>query len=200
MRLRSRLGTAAPPVFWRRRLPPELPFLAIVGAREPSPEAVSFAEECALEALRLGYAVASGGARGIDRAAAKAVRRLWGSEPQMLELLPYGLDHWRPGPNCLMSLAAPRDEFSRSLAMERNLILYAMAEAAIVVESKFKEGGTWHGAVQGLRRRLTRVLIRSLPESPGHQALASLGAEPLLQPGRLFEALAADPIQRRLAY
>ena len=58
----------APPLYLRGRLP-ERPGVAIVGTREPCPEALSFARRLAKALVGDGWAIWSGGAKGIDLAA-----------------------------------------------------------------------------------------------------------------------------------
>src|SRR5690348_15469566 len=48
---------------------PPPPGVAIVGTRKATPEALSFTQELAASVVRAGWAVWSGGARGIDAAA-----------------------------------------------------------------------------------------------------------------------------------
>ena len=187
----ERLGSASPPALWASCQPPSGRFITVVGSRDASPDSRRFAARIAEEAVRLRYEVASGGARGCDAAASKS------AAPHAIELLPYGLDRFHSA-CCGLSLCAPDEEFSTPNAMERNALLYALAEAAVVVHSRFKKGGTWHGAVDSQRRRLTRLLVREDADEPGHRALIALGAMPLRSPEGLAEALQAAEIQPKL--
>jgi predicted Rossmann fold nucleotide-binding protein DprA/Smf involved in DNA uptake len=82
--------------------------------------------------------------------------------------------------------------------MERNALIYAIADAAVIVHARFKTGGTWHGAVEALRRRYTRLIVREDANNAAHRALIGLGAIPLRRPEQLAEALAALPMQPTL--
>jgi predicted Rossmann fold nucleotide-binding protein DprA/Smf involved in DNA uptake len=63
----TRLGRSAPPAVWIRGVIPPVPFLSIVGSRDVGRRVLSFARDCGKEAVRLGYSVVSGGAKGCDR-------------------------------------------------------------------------------------------------------------------------------------
>ncbi|MEA2553228.1 MAG: hypothetical protein QOJ65_1404 [Fimbriimonadaceae bacterium] len=82
--------------------------------------------------------------------------------------------------------------------MERNALLYALGDAALIVRAQFKTGGTWHGAIDAHRRRLTRLIVREDPSNPAHRALVALGAVPLSRPEELALALRAGPMQGEL--
>lgn len=214
---RRRLGGRAPAALWMRGAVPQASFVVIVGCRSPSNTAWEFARSCAGEALRTGFAVASGGAYGCDSAAALGaleacgyrgmrgcLRRGWAlpaeegslesraalGEVPLLEILPVGLENRsvrRPG--CALSVCAPQAGFSSAQAMERNLLLYALAELAVVCQARFKEGGSWRGASEALRRRLCPVAVRQDPDDRAARALAALGAHSLEAPGGLADAV-----------
>ncbi len=58
-----------------------------------------------------------------------------------------------------LSPAGHQEGFSTALAMHRNRLLYSAAVLAIVIDPRFKAGGSWHGAVLALRQRLCRVCV-----------------------------------------
>jgi predicted Rossmann fold nucleotide-binding protein DprA/Smf involved in DNA uptake len=188
----DRLGEGAPPALWQEGLVSRGRYVGIVGSREVPPRLSRFAAGVAAEARRLGFLVVSGGAAGCDRA----------SRPD-LEIVPYGLESRccgvaalrRCGGAARLSLAAPDAEFSAALAMERNGLIYSLSEATVVVEARFKQGGSWAGAVEALRRKRCRVIVREDPSSPAMRALIALGAIPLREPAGLAEAMAAPQSQ-----
>jgi predicted Rossmann fold nucleotide-binding protein DprA/Smf involved in DNA uptake len=73
--------------------------------------------------------------------------------------------------------------------MERNRLVYAMSDRALVVHGRYREGGTWAGATDALRRGLTNVFVRSCPE-PWAGAMRALGARPVSR----AEDFLSDPI------
>ena len=189
----ERLGASAPPALWRRGALPSGPFLGVVGSRVLSPTARRFAADVAREAVRLGYTVVSGGAVGADRAALRAAwaeGRLAGSV-SALEILPCGLG--LPGARCpaALSLSAWDEPFQSARAMERNLLIYALSEATVVVDARLRHGGTWNGATSARRRLRSRLLVRDDPSSPGCRGLLALGGESLPMAACLAGVLAA---------
>jgi len=180
------LGASAPPVLWRRGPVPALPCVSVVGSRVVPVSVSRFCVQVAEEASRLGFAVVSGRAEGCDRAAARGARL---AGDALVEILPYGLDLARPSPSgCLLSLCAPGDPFSSAAAMERNALIYAASSHTIVGQARFKEGGTWHGAVSAVRSRLSTLVVRRSP-AVAMRALASLGGVWLDSPAGLSAAL-----------
>jgi len=182
------LGAKTPPAFWRSGPVVEGPYLTVVGSREIAPRWHRFALQTARTAARLGYSVVSGGARGTDRAS-RAV----------LEVLPCGLRNAPlTGAAARWSTCAPDDPFTTLNAMERNRLLYALGDAAVVVRPRFREGGAWHGAIDALKARLTLVLVAGPEECPAIRALCALGASRLASPEALEDALRAPRRQERL--
>ena len=69
-------------------------------------------------------------------------------------------------------------------AMQRNKLMYALAEAALVVNSDYEKGGAWAGAVEQLDKlRLVTVYVRSSGKiKKGLEALERKGALPWPNP------------------
>lgn len=194
-----KLGGSAPPALWKRGEVPSGPFLTIVGSRNANGPTRRFAAACGSEALALGFSVASGGAAGCDRAAANAVKSCGGA---LLEILPHGLNSGAEGlreSSCHVSLCEPCASFSAAAAMERNALLYALGDAAVVVQAHYRQGGSWTGATDALRRRLTRVIVWEREGDLAARSLVALGAVPLKSPSSLSSALAEPLPQEALA-
>ncbi len=182
------LGASAPPALWRRGEMPSGKCFSIVGSRKISRSVATFARGAAAAVADAGGVVVSGAAMGCDRAAAA------GAESSLIEILPHGLDFQSPRPGAVVSVAAPNEVFSTPLAMERNALIYASGDTSLVVQARFKEGGTWVGATSALRQRLTAVFVRDADE-PAVGALEALGAS-RLRLAREF-ALARPPLTVR---
>ena len=60
---------------------------------------------------------------------------------------------------CLCTPDKPTAGFSVANAMGRNRLIYALSDLALVVVSDSGQGGTWEGAVEAIRVRLTDVVI-----------------------------------------
>lgn len=197
-----RLGAQAPPAVWIRGTVPFGPTLGIVGSRSLSLRDGSFTFELGSAAARLGFAVVSGGAPGADSWAIRgALRAAAGLDApsgdcRAVEIWPCGLMSGKlfaeSGDVTYLSVAPPDAPFSTALAMERNALIYAMSEAAVVVRARFKEGGTWHGALDANRHKLTKLIVQEDTCSMAHRALIALGAVPLNSVGGLSQALEAS--------
>ena len=188
-------GDLAPPALWRAGTVPLRPWVGAVGSRRIGEEVEAYMGEIGERVATMGRGLVSGGAVGCDTAAEESALA---SGAPVLRILPHGL-----GLRALedgasqICLAAPQEPFSRALAMERNALIYAAADATVVGHARMRQGGTWHGASEALRRRLGRVLVR--PDgSPAARALKALGAEDLDDPARLAAVLEDRPPQRAL--
>lgn len=188
-----RLGSSAPPVLWRASARSPLPRLpearTVVGSRDLASPARRAAEAFGAAVAEAGFALVSGGAVGTDRAAVSSARA-WaeraGVSVSVVELLPHGIAWPRSGAPVgvggeVWALAAPSEGFSAALAMERNALLYAASPRALVVAPRYREGGSWHGAAEALRRRLCEVWVWE-DGSPGALGLQALGAIPVASP------------------
>ena len=82
--------------------------------------------------------------------------------------------------------------------MERNILIYALGEFAVVFGPRFKEGGTWHGAVEAHRRHLSLLLVLEEPQNLGARALIALGATGYSAKRGIAEALAQSGSQAEL--
>lgn len=186
-------GAGGPAALSCRGAMPCGPFIGVVGSRRLSPEDRRFAGAVAEAAAVAGYALVSGGAIGADRAAARSAASFGG---EIVEIFPSGLrSASRLGGACALSLCAWEEPFSARRAMERNALIYSLAEATVVVRARLREGGTWHGAVGALRRR-ARLFVRPDPSCPAACALLALGAEPLSSAVDLGFLLASPPTGR----
>ena len=84
----------------------------------------------------------------------------------------------------LISPYDPAAGFLVGHAMQRNKLIYALADAALVVSAEFEKGGTWAGAVEQLdRHRFVSVYVRATGEmGRGLDALLERGARRWLNP------------------
>jgi predicted Rossmann fold nucleotide-binding protein DprA/Smf involved in DNA uptake len=66
----------------------------------------------------------------------------------------------REGKAVLVTPYDPAAGFNVGHAMRRNKLIYALADAALVVTAEFEKGGTWAGAVEQLEKpRLVPVFV-----------------------------------------
>lgn len=214
-RLKIRMRVDAPPVLYGcgNISLLETGGLAIVGPRKAGSSLVEYARMVGELAAQAGKLIVSGGARGIDQAAMQGVLQTGGYGCEVLaeDLFKTAIDRSRR--DALMSerlvLISPYDPssgFSAGHAMQRNKLIYAMADAALVVNSDMNAGGTWAGASEQLEKfHYVPVFVRSIGEpSPGLNELRERGALPWPEPqdvvgfNEVFENL-ADIVHTKVA-
>jgi len=186
--LRKRLRGAAPHLLFVCG-PSELldaEALCIVGSRDATADGLEVARSLGRACAEERVAVISGGARGVDREAMGAALenggRSVGILSDSLARVVLSKDYRKAiadGRLVLASAVDPDARFTVSSAMDRNKYLYALAKAAVVVDSDVK-GGTWSGAVENAEHRWATAYVRLYGETrPGNRRLADLGLLPL---------------------
>ena len=201
-RIKQRLRGAAPPVIYgcgdRNLL--ERGGLAVVGSRHVSEGLIEYAEGIGRIAATADSSIVSGGARGVDQAAMRGALNRGGAA---IGVLADGLEKslmQRENRAVLMddrlTLISPYDPqagFSVGNAMSRNKVVYALADAGLVVDATYNKGGTWAGAVEQLEKlRLVPVYVRT-------DGKRSKGLEGLIQRGAKSWPNPQDPSEFRLA-
>jgi DNA processing protein len=192
-RLKVRLREEAPPVLYGcgEAALMETGGLAVVGSRKVEDELIAYSENVGRVAAAARHTLISGGARGVDQAAMHGALRAGGAVvgvlADSLERAALARDHREPLMNGRLVLVSPYDPaagFNVGHAMSRNKLIYAMADAAVVVNSDFEKGGTWAGAIEQLDRlRFVPVFVRNGPDAgKGNSALLRRGARPWPDP------------------
>ena len=182
--------------------------LAVVGSRHVDDSLIDYTMAVGRLAARAGRTLVSGGAKGIDQAAMRgaleAGGKVSGVLADSLEKTTMNREHRNlllDGQLVLISPYDPSAGFNVGNAMQRNKLIYALADASLVVSSDLNKGGTWTGAVEQLDKlKFVPVYVRSTGgSSPGLDALRSKGALPWPNPQDTdaFEAVfeAAAPTQ-----
>ncbi len=158
--------------------------LAIVGSRHAEQALLDYAEAVGRQCALAKKTVISGGAQGIDRAAMRGAiesgGRVTGILSDSLERAALNRDHrnWiLEGQLALVSPYDPSAGFNVGHAMQRNKLIYALAEAALVVNAEYEKGGTWAGATEQLQKlRFVPVYVRSTGDiGKGLEALQKMG-------------------------
>ena len=165
--------------------------LAVVGSRAADNELIDYTMAIGQLAARAGRTVISGGAKGIDQAAMRgaleAGGRVSGVLADRLEKSAMDREHRNKlidGQLVLISPYDPNAGFNVGHAMQRNKLIYALADVSLVVSSDINKGGTWAGATEQLDKlRLVPVYVRSTGvSSSGLDVLRSKGALPWPEP------------------
>ncbi len=192
-RLKTRLKDDAPPVLYSCGDAAILDTggLAVVGSRHVDDALVEYTEGIGRLTAKARRTLVSGGARGIDQAAMRGALEAGGKAvgvlADSLERAVLNREHRNllmDGQLILISPYDPSAGFNVGHAMQRNKLIYALADAALVVSSDYEKGGTWAGAVEQLRKlRLVPVYVRSNGETgKGLEALRHKGALPWPNP------------------
>lgn len=169
------MGEEAPPCIWLAgdvmRL--EGPQVAVVGSRETPPPLFAAARRLARGLADGGWVITSGLARGADTAAflggsAGASGTL--AVPACgLNRLPMPTARSAPGRATFLALAPPDHGFNAGLAIRRNAVIAALADALILVASDWK-GGSWHAVGRALRERTPVLCLECGGQTPDANA------------------------------
>ena len=151
-RLKKRMRESAPPVLYGcgDRGLMEGGGLAVVGSRRVNADLIRYTEGIGRLAAEANVGIVSGGARGVDQT---AMRGVLASGGRTLGVLANGLERAAlnretraPLMGGRLALVCPYDPAVRFLtgyAMQRNKLIYALADVALVVNSDHGRGGSW---------------------------------------------------------
>ncbi|MCG5513204.1 DNA-processing protein DprA [Ectothiorhodospira shaposhnikovii] len=165
--------------------------LAVVGSRHVDDALIDYTMAVGRLAARAGRTLVSGGAKGIDQAAMcgalEGGGKVCGVLANSLEKTTMNREHRNLLLNGELVLISPYDPsagFNVGNAMQRNKLIYALADTSLVVSSDLNKGGTWSGAVEQLDKlKFIPVFIRSTGESSaGLNGLRKKGALPWPNP------------------
>jgi predicted Rossmann fold nucleotide-binding protein DprA/Smf involved in DNA uptake len=188
-RLRQ-LGTQAPPLLYgvgtQHPLSLDIPALAVVGSRDADETDVTFTREVARACAEQAVTVVSGAARGVD---SEAMYAALGANGRVIGVLADSLvraavagknrDALLEGRLVLITPYDPNSGFNVGNAMGRNKLIYALADAGLVVTTGKGTGGTWAGAIEQIKRGSAPLFVRlEEPIPDGNVALLEEGARP----------------------
>lgn len=165
--------------------------LAVVGSRHVDDALIDYTMAVGRLAARAGRTLVSGGAKGIDQAAMRGALegggKVCGVLADSLEKTTMNREQRNLLLNGQLVLISPYDPsagFNVGNAMQRNKLIYALADTSLVVSSDLNKGGTWAGAVEQLDKlKFVPVFIRSTGESSaGLDGLRKKGALPWPNP------------------
>lgn len=206
-RFKQRLKLQAPPLLYACGNLELLnrPALAVVGSRSTPEALLQQTSEIGKCAAQADVVITSGAAKGVDEAAMLGSLQAGGSAigvvADSLEKL-CAKPIWRQalidGRLLLLSSEAPNARFQVWRAMARNKLIYALADAALVMSSAQGSGGTWEGAEEQLKKfRSCPVYVVEDPRGgEGLPALHTMGAHLWPYPSSpegLKAILAAEP-------
>ena len=182
--LKRKLGNTCPPLFYCAGELSLLdrPAVGYVGSRDVAPADIEFTKKTVATTACNGYAVVSGGAKGIDSVSDSAAMAEGAavieylSDSMLRKMRDAGLmREIRDGRVLLMSVVAPTAGFNVGTAMMRNRYIYAQSEGTVVIRSDKGKGGTWAGATENLKKGWCPTFCRDC-DYPGNRELIRLGA------------------------
>lgn len=170
--------------------------VAIVGSRKAGAKALEFTDHVAKRSVKEFKVVVSGFAKGVDKQALDSTIEANGKS---IIVLPQGIltfqsgfkKYYEPivnGDVLVLSTFFPKAGWDVGLAMARNAYIYGLAKEIYVAESDSK-GGTWEGALDGLRRQ-RKIYVR-YPEPMEKNAnlkLVELGALSVYMDGEIVDS------------
>ena len=190
-RLKEYLQAAAPPLLYGVGSPKNLQQggIAMVGSRHAADEGLEFARRIASHCAGQHICVISGAAKGIDSEAMLAAIDHGG---KAVGVLAEGLaqasvanahhDALLDDTLTLISPYEPQSRWFPYTAMERNKVIYGLANAAIIVSSSDEKGGTWAGATEALKAGRIPLYVKTEGTiSDGNRKLLKIGARPFAE-------------------
>jgi DNA processing protein len=220
-RLKTRLKEDAPPLLYGcgDLTLLEKGGLAVVGSRHVDEELISYTEGIGKLAAEAHRTLISGGARGIDKAAINGALQSGGEAVAVMsdsmERAAVARENLEPIMDHRLVVVSPYDPaagFNVGNAMQRNKVIYALADAGLVVISDFEKGGTWAGAIEQLERfHFVPVFVRNGNNlGRGNAALIHHGGRPWPNPedgaglarvlSAAVESVTAEPKQEALSF
>lgn len=173
-------------------------FAGYVGSRTVGINDIEWTERMVEKNIRQGFAIVTGGAKGIDHAALAYALNHGG---KVVAFLPDNMktrlrdsvyqQNIIDGNLLIYSHVSPLEKSGKNTfvaaAMERNKFIYALSAATAVVKADLNKGGSWSGATEALRHGWTRVFVWDNKNYAGNQKLIELGAVPLSDNGEHAE-------------
>jgi DNA processing protein len=169
--------------------------VAIVGSRKAGKTALEFTDHIAKKCVSESKVVVSGFAKGVDKQALDSTLEANGKS---IIVLPQGIltfqtgfkKYYSPivnGDVLVLSSFFPKAGWEVGLAMARNAYIYGLANEIYVAESDNK-GGTWEGALDGLKRH-RKIYVRQPEknEKNANEELIRRGAIPLNIDGEITD-------------
>ena len=162
--------------------------VCIVGSRDSAKAGLAFARSLGAKCGSQDLTVVSGYMRGVNREAVSAALVAGGKAVYVLsDSLEKALAQKRnrealaSGALALVTPFSPDTRFSVANAMRANKYQYAIADLAVIVETR-QHGGVWSGADENRNEGWVPAFVRTGDDmAPGNTALLHLGLRPITQ-------------------
>lgn len=160
--------------------------IGYVGSRTVSEKDTEITKKFVAKTTSNGYAVVSGGAKGVDSIAEEHVLSLGGSaiaylSDSMLRKIkkPAAIKAIQEGRLLYLSVVKPDSGFNAGIAMMRNKYIYAQSSGTVIIRADYNKGGTWSGATDSLKNNYCPTICWNNKEYSGNKALIAKGAIPI---------------------
>lgn len=162
--------------------------VCIVGSRDSAKAGLAFARSLGAKCGSQDLTVVSGYMRGVNREAVAAALAAGGTAVYVLsDSLEKALAQKRnrealaSGALSLVTPFSPGTRFSVANAMRSSKYQYALADVAVIVETR-QHGGVWSGADENRNEGWVPAFVRAGEDmAPGNTALLHLGLRPITQ-------------------
>lgn len=186
-KLKERMGKNAPPIFYYCGDVSILnsKTVAIIGSRVATEQENAYARKHAKLSVQNGSAIISGGAKGIDTVAKEAALKAGGKvitfvSDNMVKYIKSNAEYILWDKMLVLSAFHPEISFRGYNALERNKFIYASCDYAVVVSSGDETGGSYKGAAECLKQKLTKLYVKNDElATVGNKKLIELGGLPL---------------------
>ncbi|MBK8251234.1 MAG: DNA-processing protein DprA [Polyangiaceae bacterium] len=210
LRKRLQVGLPACKTIYVRGVVPEMPGIAVVGTRAPTPEALDLTRTIAERLTHGGWAVWSGGALGIDGAAHEATLNAGG---HTVVVTPSGFDHVYPKEHAalfasvekkgaLLTTFAPDARPSLGAFHRRNKVLATCTWATVIIQAGRRSGARSTAAAARVAGRPLMIVPHAPWDLLGQGCALELqeGGFAIAEVDALMERLGRlrDPVQQPL--
>lgn len=183
--IKEKLGYDAPPLLYYcgnlEILNKDL--IGFVGSRSIDESDEQNVKVIVEKAVKNGYGIVSGGAKGVDELSTKIALENGGYAVEfladsMLKKIRNRevMNNIRNNKLLIFSIAKPDAGFNVGMAMMRNKYIYISSKGTVVIKSDLKKGGTWAGATENIRKKYSPICCIE-NNIAGNQELIKLGAK-----------------------
>jgi len=149
-----------------------MPTLGVVGSRSPTSDGLGAARSISHEAVECGYALVSGGARGIDWVAHTSARAIGAPQVMVLATASDRLGSWQTAmvnrvahDGVVFTETPPAHAISPASFLHRNRVIAALSDRVVVVEAAERSGSLNTAShAKTLGRDLSAVISRPRDE------------------------------------